>query len=189
MKSLNYKFRVIFIVLVFLSPFILATWVYRHANLFEFKTTNLGHLFSTPTQITGGWSAQEGQWQVLYWPRDAGSDASALLYQLHQMRIALGRSEKQLPIHVVLPESCDKGVLCQQKEIISQNGIDILDSHSNDFMRQLSSSDQANLQQNAEGKVYLIDPRGYFFMYYTENENPLNILQDLKHLWEVSSNG
>lgn len=189
MKSLSYKFRVLFIFLLFLSPFILAAWMYQHANLFKFKTTNLGHLFESPTKITGAWSAQDGQWQVLYWPSKANQDASALLYKLHQMRIALGRSEKQLPIHLILPESCGNTVLCQQKQILLKNDINILDSSSNDFIGQLSSSDQANLQQSAAGKVYLIDPQGYFFMYYTENENPLNILQDLKHLWEVSSNG
>jgi hypothetical protein len=38
-------------------------------------------------------------------------------------------------------------------------------------------------------KIYLIDPRGYLFMYYSSDTDPMNILKDLKHLLEVSQIG
>lgn len=193
MKNVKHKLRVILVTVSFLVPFALAAWFYEHAGSFHFKTTNLGHLFVKPTIVSGPWTAHKGHWQIVYWPREGATADSALaqklLYQLHQMRIALGRSEKQLPLSVVLPQDCAKTPLCQQKKTLQKNGIQIAYANNGDFVRQLSLEDAANIAERADGRVYLIDPQGFFFMYYDEKEDPLNILQDLKHIWEVSSNG
>ncbi|MBY0378199.1 MAG: hypothetical protein K2Q33_06540 [Gammaproteobacteria bacterium] len=193
MKNVKHRMRVILITLSFLLPFALAAWCYQHAYLFQFKTTNLGHLFVKPVAISGPWTKNDGPWQIVYWPREgAMADPVAsqkLLYQLHQMRIALGRSEKQLPISLVLPPNCVGSSLCQQKQSIEKSGIQVIQANNDDFVQQLSPTDAKNIAQHADAKVYLIDPQGFFFMYYEEKEDPLNILQDLKHLWEVSSSG
>lgn len=191
--NIKHRLRVILITLSFLLPFALATWFYEHSGSFQFKTTNLGHLFTKPTAVTGPWTAEKGRWQVLYWPGEGTTvDAAAaqkLLYQLHQMRIALGRNKNQLTLSVILAKECSNTPLCQQRQSIQKSDIVILSASSEDFIRQLAPADAAHLGNSAAGKVYLIDPQGYFFMVYEENEDPLNILQDLKHIWEVSSSG
>lgn len=183
------KIKALLVVLSFLLPFALAAWVFQHANLFHFKTTNRGHLLAEPSAILGAWSAQDGRWQVLYWPDEQSSfHAEKLLYQLHQMRIAIGRNKTQLAVSVVLPQDCLAQPWCQQQSSIEKSDIVTLHANSNDFIRQLSLSDQQAIKQ-ASGKVYLIDPEGYFFMYYAQTEDPLNILQDLQHILGVSSRG
>ncbi len=38
-------------------------------------------------------------------------------------------------------------------------------------------------------KIYLADPLGNVFMYYSATIDPVNVLQDLKHVLEVSQIG
>ncbi len=190
-SQIKHRLRVITIFVIFLSPFFLAGWLYQHAHGFHFKTTNLGHLLKDPTIVTGPWSEEKGRWQVIYWPNDDvknDSQAEQLLYQLHQMRIALGKNKQQLAVGVIVSQNCHT-MLCQQQDKIKNSDIDVLSANNAQFINQLSVNDRAQLQQQASGKVYLIDPQGYFFMYYHDSENPLSILQDLQHIMEVTANG
>jgi hypothetical protein len=190
-NQIKHRLRVILIFVIFLSPFFLAGWLYQHANGFHFKTANLGHLLKDPVIVKGPWSEEKGRWQVVYWPNDGAKEdkqAEQLLYQLHQMRIALGKSKQQLAVGVVLSPNCQM-LLCQQQDKIKSSDIDVLSANNDLFIKQLSANDSAQLRQQVAGKVYLIDPQGYFFMYYNDSENPLSILQDLQHILEVTANG
>ncbi len=182
--------RAIAVLVLFLLPFILAGWLYQHAARFHFKTSNLGHLLIQPVQIKGPWQKELGQWQILYWPKQAAlqnnEQANRVLYELHQLRTVLGKNAKDLPLTIILPSDCAK-TACAQLAFQKAQDLDKMNAVSSDFLAQISQADRAAGLANPQGNIYLIDPQGYFFMYYSDKEDPRNILQDLQHLLEVSS--
>jgi hypothetical protein len=114
-------------------------------------------------------------WQIIYAPGTCDSGTEKEMYTLHQVRKALGKNQDRVSLTLLASPDC------QQTE--------------HDFRKLIFSKDQfAQLQQSlnqkqVEDKIYLLDPIGNLFMYYSSASDPMNILKDLQNVLEVSEIG
>jgi hypothetical protein len=163
---------------IFIVPFIISLFLYvYHAN-FNFKTTNHGELL-TPPLPASEWVANDGKkiWQIVFVPVDCTTAQSEnIMFSLHQLRLILGKDLDRVGLTLATKKMCL-----------------LPDVH--DF-RKVRMSDELYVQlqtlkpeQPVENSIYLVDPEGNLFMYYSSTTNPMNVLKDLKHLLEVSQIG
>ncbi len=83
----------------------------------------------------------------------------------------------------VCDENCDK-VFHSLQQIKKVFGKD-----SNRIEVQQKTLDEMQMNVLQKNKIYLIDPRGNLFMFYDDNENPMNIVKDLKKVLGASQIG
>jgi cytochrome oxidase Cu insertion factor (SCO1/SenC/PrrC family) len=162
--------KLLLLIVVFILPVIISTILYFFHDHFNFKTTNHGILLKQPIDVSYLYSSMpEGKlkkWRVLY--VDSGICNAACEknnYQLHQVQKALGKEGDRI-------------------QVISVNG-------KNTMLAQLEQvfSRQTHSQFVVMDKIYLVDPLGNLFMYYSASTDPMNVLNDLKKVLEVSQIG
>jgi cytochrome oxidase Cu insertion factor (SCO1/SenC/PrrC family) len=103
------------------------------------------------------------------------------MFTLHQLRIALGKDRNRVNLALIVDQQCQiKDIHDFSKYVLTEQQYTLLQSN-------LSQAGDKNFVAN--DKIYLIDPLGNLFMYYTNTTNPMNILKDLKKVLEVSQIG
>ena len=162
------RIKLLLLLAVFIVPMVLS-WVlfYFHQD-FHFKTTNQGALVN-PAQYSQDLALnvqQPKQWQIVYVPQDCGNVKQ--MYLLHQLRRVLGKDEKRVMLTVVYNQACAT-----------------VEAH--DFRKVLFTDAQYSKLQ--KDRIYLVDPLGNLFMYYSSNTDPMNILKDMRKVLEVSQIG
>jgi hypothetical protein len=175
------------IALVFFGPLIVATWMYMTGQLQPATGTNHGYLFqpvvSLVDEVPSSAVVREasGHWLLLY--AEAGpceQSCEEALYRSRQIRLMLGpemdRVERvflhgDAPPDTVLLEGEQRGLMT-----INDRGLATL----------LNEKRPRELQP---GGLYLIDPLNNLVMYFSPALNPRDIVDDLKHLLELSRIG
>ncbi len=160
-KKMHTKFFLL--VLIFILPAIISWFLYSYHEYFQFKTVNHGVLVKPP--IDADYLGIKKKWRIIYISdKSCAHHCIKINYQLNQVRKALGSNRER---------------------------VNVIRLAENDI--QLEKLKHVFLQQNENftlnNKIYLIDPAGNLFMYYPSTINPMDILQDLKRLLEVSQIG
>ena len=181
--------RLVFLLLaaVFLGPLALATWMYYAGQLQPEGRTNHGVLLEpivnlpdavadSPLHATG-----DGQWVLLY-ANDAACDEPCRnsLYTLRQSRLMLGREMDRL-VRVFLHGETPPDTLFLAEE---HEGLVTLQDGA--LQELLATKKPGDL---AAGGYYLVDPLGNLVMYFGPDINPSAMVEDIKHLLELSRIG
>ena len=150
-------------------PVFLGSLLYYFHGYFQLKTLNHGVLINPPIQMKTLNTLGEKQWQIIYIPQQCcDAICQKTMFTLHQLKKVLGKESKRVNLVLASQQNC------QIKEL-------------HDFKKLLFTARQYPQLRN--DKIYLLDPLGNLFMYYSANTDPMNILSDLKRVLEVSQIG
>lgn len=168
--------------MISLLPAVTGWFLYHYREHFQFKTLNHGTLLDSATQIPDLVYQNKKQWQIVYIPNNCcDADCQKITYTLHQLRIVLAKDADRVSLALVLNKMCPKQ--------------DTHDLRKIDFTQQQYQAMQHLIAQHTKNiseiqdKIYLIDPIGNVFMYYSATTDAMNILKDLKRVLEVSQIG
>ncbi len=157
------KNKIFLLGLITALPIILSWVVYHFHDQIPLKTTNHGEFVSPPIPMVE--FSQDKTWKIVYAPLNCCDETcDKTMFVLHQLRIALGKDADRVSLVLSVDQACD-----------------IKNLH--DFKKQIRT------HEPYKNKIYLVDPRGYLFMFYPGDTDPMNILKDLKHVLEVSQIG
>ncbi|MEO8401094.1 MAG: hypothetical protein ABI597_04765 [Gammaproteobacteria bacterium] len=158
------------LVLMFVVPLAASWCLYHYHNYFQLKTLNHGALVNPAIDAAflyaDNSAAHEKKWRVIY-VSDASCDTQCekIQFQLQQVQKAMGKNSDRVDTQRI---TLNKLVLKKLTTAFEKIG-------TRDFI--------------ASRKIYLIDPLGNLFMYYPETTNPMNVLNDMKRVLEVSQIG
>ncbi|EKD72599.1 MAG: hypothetical protein ACD_45C00630G0005 [uncultured bacterium] len=164
---MNKKNTILFLLtMTFVLPLIASGLLYYYHDHFRFKTINHGILLNPSLDArflyTDMRDETERTWRVVYTSDGCAEQCKKIEYQLQQVKKALGKDSNRVNV--------------------------ILLSHQDMRMKKLKN---VFIRQNfvVQNKIYLVDPLGNLFMYYSSLVNPMDILRDLKRVLEVSQIG
>jgi hypothetical protein len=153
---------------------LLSWFMYQYPDYFNFHTTNHGKLMQPMVHDANLLDAAHPSWQIVYAPQNCmAQSAEHKMFFLHQLRRALGKDADRVSLSLLTEQVCP-----------------LTDSH--DFRKiSLNAAEiRAALEDHQlESKIYLVDPQGNMFMYYSDSVSPMRILKDLKRVLEVSQFG
>jgi hypothetical protein len=182
------RVQLILVAAVFLGPLALAAWLYfAGQELTPAGRTNNGALLEpivnlvevlpdSPLNAVG-----DGYWSLVY-ANPAACDESCqhALYTLRQSRLMLGKEMDRL-VRVFLHGDTlpDTVLLAEEHEGL----ITLQDSSLNDL---LENKKPAELEL---GGYFLVDPLGNLVLYFRPDIDPSAMVEDIKHLLELSRIG
>lgn len=184
------KGRVQFLLIaaVFLGPLALATWLYfggqgltpegrtNHGALLEPIVNLVDELPDSPLHAVG-----DGYWSLVYANPAACDEACEYsLYTLRQSRLMLGKEmDRMIRVFLHGDTAPDKVLLADEHAGL----ITLQDGGLNDL---LQNKKPANLEA---GGYYLVDPLGNLVLYFQPDIDPSAMVEDIKHLLELSRIG
>ncbi len=184
------KGRVQFVLVaaVFLGPLAIAAWLYFSGqHLAPEGRTNSGELLQPIVNLNESLpespllTAADGHWVLLY--ANAGTCDEACrfsLYTLRQARLMLGKEmDRLLRVFLHGDSAPDTLFLAGEHEGL----IALQDSRLDELLRNKKPADLA------EGGYYLVDPLGNLVMYFRPDIDPQAMVEDIKHLLELSRIG
>ncbi|MCS5710080.1 SCO family protein [Candidatus Berkiella aquae] len=186
------KIIILLIFLITLGPFGFAYTLYKKGNKAQLKLNNHGDLI-TPVinveknqaisgeQLLGKW------WLVYVGPKNCRLECHDMLYNLKQIRTALGKDTPRVERLFIAHPNCDKSV-CET--FISDNYPDMkrITMPLADF-NQLFAGLSQHFEREMVGEVYIIDPKGNLMMRYSADSQARDILSDVKRLLRTSKIG
>lgn len=153
------------LLLISILPVVIGSFLYYFHGHFQFKTLNRGTLVNPPVVMHG--LVSEKKWRIVYAPAHCcDKQCETTMFTLHQLRTALNKDIKRVSLVLAFDQQCK-----------------INDLH--DFQT-LSLEKNSYITHN---KIYLVDPIGNLFMFYSGTVDPINILKDIKRVLEVSQIG
>lgn len=154
----------LFVAIIFIFPMIAGTLLYQFRDNFHFKTTNHGTLLTPPLQVqylyVGLKEGDTKKWRIIH-IADAACDEQCqkINFQIEQVHKALGKNYNRVAVLFI-------------------------DNKAAQFQKF-----QTDFSQPALNKIYLVDPLGNLFMFYSDSANLMDVLKDLKKVLEVSQIG
>ena len=182
------RLQLLLIAAVFLGPLVIATWMYfGDQGVVPEGRTNHGVLLEPIVNLPEALpesslhSHNDGYWVLLYANRDACDEACEYaLYTLRQSRLMLGKEMDRLVrvfLHGDTPP--DTVLLADEHEGL----ITLQEGGLNDL---LENKKPVDLEA---GGYYLVDPLGNLVMYFPQEIDPSAMVEDIKHLLELSRIG
>ena len=182
------RIQLLLVAAVFLGPLALAAWLYfagqghspdgrtNNGALLE-PIVNLAELLpNSPLHEHG-----DGHWVLLYANPGACSDACEFsLYTLRQSRLMLGKEMDRLVRVFLRGDTAPDTVLLADEY---KGLITLQDSSLNDV---LDNKRPAALEA---GGYFLVDPLGNLVLYFRPDIEPSAMVEDIKHLLELSRIG
>ena len=182
------RVQLLLIAAVFLGPLVLAAWLYFAAQDLtpEGRSNNgvlLQPIVNLPDMLPGSalHAHNDGHWVLLYANTGACDEACKYsLYTLRQSRLMLGKEMDRL-IRVFLrgDTAPDTVMLAEEHEGL----ITLQDSSLSDLLYNKKPDDLE------AGGYYLVDPLGNLVMYFEPEIEPGAMVEDIKHLLELSRIG
>ncbi len=182
------RVQLLLIAAVFIGPLALAAWLYFAGQDFTpVGRTNNGVLLQPIANLADTLPESplhehnDGHWVLLYASDAACDDACAhSLYTLRQSRVMLGKEMDRL-VRVFLhgDTAPDTVLLANEHEGL----VTLQDSSLNDLLNKKKPADL-----EAVG-YYLVDPLGNLVMYFRPDIDPSAMVEDIKHLLELSRIG
>ncbi len=180
------------VMVLFALPLLVATGLYTFAPDWRpWGTSNRGTLILPPRDVAidrlvpiDGQSldALKGKWTLVVLGSGCDDHCQHLLHLIKQVRLSLGREAKRVArLHV----ANSAGPRPLVPALIAVNPGLRFASASPDWLQQFSLD---GTQPISAGHVYIIDPRGYLMMEYSQTE-PADIRKDLKRLLKASKGG
>ena len=182
------RVQLLLIAAVFLGPLALATWMYfAEQGLTPAGRTNNGVLLQPITSLQDNlpesplYAHSDGFWVLLY-TNDAPCDDACerSLYTLRQSRLMLGKEMDRLVRVFLHGDTAPDTVLLADEH----NGLVVLNDGA--LKELLDNKKPADLEA---GGYYLIDPLGNLVMYFRPDIDPSAMVEDIKHLLELSRIG
>ncbi len=181
--------RLVFLLLaaVFIGPLVLAAWMYYAGQLQPEGRTNHGVLLepivNLPETVAESplYASGDGHWVLLY-TNDAACDETCRdsLYTMRQSRLMLGREMDRL-VRVFLHGDTPPDTLFLAEE---HDGLVTLQDSALRVL--LNNKKPTNV---AAGGYFLVDPLGNLVMYFEPGIDPGAMVEDIKHLLELSRIG
>ncbi len=173
--------------LVFFGPLVVATWMYMSGQLRPAATSNHGELVQPVVSLADEVPASaliaqaDGRWRLLYVNNgDCGQVCEDALYRSRQIRLMLGNEMERVERVFLHGDPAPDKVLQDEQ----QRGLIYLND------RALANLlDERRKQASQPGGLYLIDPLNNLVMYFSPALDPRDIVDDLKHLLELSRIG
>lgn len=181
------KLQISIIALVFFGPLILATWMYMTGQLTPSGNTNHGALLEPVVNLAetlpeSALITESGApWRLVY-VNEGQCDAACgeALHRLRQTRLMLGNDMDRVERIFLHGESPpDKVFLDDQHRGL----ITISDKWLGPLLEERRPKAQA------PGGIYLVDPLDNLIMYFSPGIDPGDMVDDLKHLLDLSRIG
>ncbi len=152
------------VLVIFILPMILSTLLFHYHDYFHFKTVNHGKLLNPPLNVSYLFSGNphKNKWHILHVAANCDEKCQKINFELSQVCKALGKD---------------------------QDRMESLFLKENDPLLKIMSTKLEENHIAVGDKIYLIDPEGNLFMYYSSNNSPMDILRDIKRVLEVSQIG
>ena len=187
-KTRKGRIQLILIAAVFLGPLAVATWLYFGGQgLTPEGRTNSGALLEPIINLAEALPASplhdvgDGYWSLVYTNQSVCDDACEYsLYTLRQSRLMLGREMDRLVRVFLHGDTVPNTVLLAEEH---QGLVTLQDSSLNDL---LEAKKPAELRS---GGYYLVDPLGNLVLYFGPDIEPSAMVEDIKHLLELSRIG
>ena len=187
-KDTRGRIQLFLISLVFFGPLILATWMYFGGrDLQPVGRTNHGELLEPVLNIRDVLpdspihARNEGHWLLVY-PHAGSCDEACkhALYTLRQSRLMLGKEMERL-VRVFL-----HGNSAVDTVFIAEQHAGLVTLNDNRLSALLNNKKPEELPT---GGFYLVDPLGNLVMYFRPEIDPGAMVEDIKHLLELSRIG
>lgn len=197
-KSTKIIFLLFFAVLF--GPIVFAYHLVQKGHANQFRLTNHGDLISPPVSITStsfydltkkqdlpGKSLYGKWWLVYVSPSKCQQTCHDVIYNLRQIRTALGKDASRLERLFIAHPNCDMSV-CET--YLSESYPDMLRVKiaEQDFNTLFDAINNPS-DREMVGEIYIIDPKGNIMMHYAADAPSRDILSDVKRLLKVSKIG
>jgi len=182
------RVQFLLIAAVFLGPLALAAWLYfAGQDLTPAGRTNNGALLQPITNLNDAvpesplYAHNDGYWVLLY-ANDAACDEACAhsLYTLRQSRLMLGKEMDRL-VRVFL-----HGDTSPDTVLLADEHVGLVALNDGALKALLDKKKPVDLDA---GGYYLIDPLGNLVMYFRPDIDPGAMVEDIKHLLELSRIG
>ncbi len=194
----NTKGLVLILLLLVITGPLLFAWILVQKNdARQFRLNNHGDLIS-PVQNINQFtliditkhenlkgSTLNGKWWLVYVaPKRCQEECHSTLYNMRQIRTALGKESNRLDRLFIARPDCPQS-LCET--FLNENYPDMrkVTLSPADFSTLLSPLGD-NLTREMVGELYLIDPKGNAMMHFSIETPAKDILTDIKRLLRVS---
>jgi hypothetical protein len=166
--------KMLLLILVFVVPMAMSWVMYNYPDYFAMRTLNHGKLMNPMVTDASLVNTAHPTFQIVYAPADClTEEANNRMFMLHQVRMALGKDADRVSLSLLTEKECPR-------------------SSVHDFRRLVGNTAPIRagvVDHYVEKKIYLVDPQGNVFIYYSESSEPMRILKDLKRVLEVSQIG
>lgn len=182
---------VLWVVLCFLLPILLASYLYHHYAVFHFKTVNKGTLVSPPVAVSQApWILPMGNqalrfqqlqpsWLVFYLQTSCSIDTlKTQITAAAQLRKALGNNRRSLQALILVPAACNLLPSLVSAQIAAEEGVQ-WGYYSPPTLTFLGASVQTNA-------YYIVDPKGFLVMAYKPSAPLSDVLADVERLVKIS---
>ena len=182
------RVQLLLIAAVFLGPLALAAWLYfAGQELTPVGRTNNGALLQPITNLVEALpesplhTHNDGYWVLLYANETACDEACAhSLYTLRQSRLMLGKEMDRL-VRVFL-----HGDTAPDTVLLADEHKGLVTLQDSSLKELLDNKKPVDLDA---GGYYLVDPLGNLVMYFRPDIDPSAMVEDIKHLLELSRIG
>jgi hypothetical protein len=184
------RLQMFVIAAVFFGPLVVATWMYYSGAFLPQGRTNHGSLLEPivnlaeelpQSNIDELGSLGSGQWLLIYAnEQECGSECRDSLHTLRQSRKMLGHEMGRL-LRVFL-----HGDSSPDTVFLANEHAGLIALSDRPLVELLNNKKPAAL---SAGGYFLIDPLGNLVMYFQPDIDPQNMVEDVKHLLELSRIG
>jgi len=188
--------RVFFcLLLLFMVPLLLASWMaFKHKSL-PSHTTNHGQLLQPPLDISQLKLADDsqvgkGHWLLLYVsPNQCDKSCEKALYDIRQIRTATGKDSDRVQRAILTFSNAPKDPHLQELLNNEFKGTLHVTASKKNFKQFVQSSAFLETTLQADGIIYVVDPLGNVMMFYSLESEPMGIFKDLTRLLKLSHIG
>ena len=182
------RLQLLLVALVFLGPLVVAAWLYKQGESHTpTGRTNNGVLLEPIINISAAVSSAEilanndRDWLLIY-ANTANCDDPCLnaLYTYRQVRLMLGKEMDRLVRVFLRGDTAPDTVLLADEH---QGLITLKDSNLSELLENKKPTDLAS------GGYFLVDPLGNLVLYFRPDIEPSAMVEDIKHLLELSRIG
>lgn len=198
-KSSNKKIILLLFFLILLAPYLLAIYLVNKGKDHALPLSNHGDLLY-PLQNIASVSFYDlnhaktqtgklllGKWWLVYVsPEKCHQTCQNNLYNMRQIRVALGKDASRLERLFIAQPECPVSV-CEQ--YLSESYPDLLKIKMAPKDFNLLFGSKNTQEREMIGEFYIIDPKGNVMMHYAADSEAKAILSDLKRLLKVSKIG
>lgn len=191
----------IILLIMFISPILIARYYFAHNEKLRQKTANHGQLIQPVIPLTSlplktltqqKFDAQQllNKWVLLYInPHSCAEECRQTLYSMRQIRTALGKNMDAVARILLTLENQHQPNDLSKILATDYPGTLHLQMRQIDLQKFVTRVPAQQLATLKQGYIYLVDPLGNIMMAYSVTQNPQDIYKDLERLLKVANIG